>query len=66
MANKLQLARVLVGFTLGDLVLRANDLVEAAPAVVKEMEQGGMVDSTKEAIAYAKSLDAPLITLAEV
>ena len=55
MAKKL--ARVLVSFHDGDLILLPNDLVSGEAAVINAHEKSGLVDSNKGAVDYCKSLD---------
>jgi len=55
MAKKL--ARVLVSFHDGDLLLSPNDLVSGETAIINAHEKSGLVDGDKGAVAYCKSLE---------
>ncbi len=61
MAKKL--ARVLVSFHDGDLLLSPNDLVSGEAAVINAHEKSGLVDSDKGAVAYCKSLEKTQIDI---
>ncbi|HEY9211085.1 MAG TPA: hypothetical protein VIO56_06705 [Methylotenera sp.] len=64
MAKKL--ARVLVSFHDGDLLLSPNDLVLGETAVINAHEKSGLVDGDKGAVAYCKSQDkAPIDIIGE-
>jgi len=50
------LARVLVSFHDGSLLLSPNDLVSGDSGIVKAHEKSGLVDSNKSAVSYCQSI----------
>lgn len=59
MSTKLTLARVLVDHP--SLGLKADQLLEADPALVKSLASGGVVDPHKDAVAYARANNAQVV-----
>lgn len=59
MSTKLALARVLADHP--SLGLKADQLLEADPALVKSLASGGVVDPHKDAVAYARANNAKVV-----
>ena len=62
MAATVKRARVLVAIVIGLIHLKPDDVIEGDPKTIAQHEKGGSVDSNKEAVAYAMTVNGGKVT----